>query len=31
MAYPIDVTDAQWVLLEPVLGRGSRGPRPALS
>ena len=31
MSYPTDVTDAQWALLEPVLGRGSRGPRPALS
>ena len=30
MSYPTDVTDAQWALLEPVLGRGSRGPRPAL-
>jgi transposase len=30
MAYPTDVTDAQWALLEPVLGRGSRGPRPVL-
>lgn len=31
MAYPSDVSDARWALLGPVLGRGSRGPRPASS
>ncbi|NJC64181.1 IS5 family transposase [Planosporangium flavigriseum] len=31
MAYSTDLTDAQWRLLAPVLGRGgSRGPQPAL-
>jgi putative transposase len=29
--YSTDLTDAQWRLLEPILGRGgSRGPQPAL-
>ena len=31
VAYPTDVTDAQWQLLAPVLARGSRGPAPTLS
>jgi transposase len=30
MAYPTDLTDEQWAVLEPVLARGSRGQKPAL-
>lgn len=30
MGYPTDLTDEQWTLLEPVLARGSRGPRPSV-
>lgn len=31
MAYPTDLTDRQWRILEPVLGvGGSRGPQPVL-
>ncbi len=31
MPYPTDLSDAQWYLLEPVLGRGgSRGPVPSV-
>ena len=30
VAYSTDVTDAQWALLEPLLGWGLRGPRPGL-
>jgi putative transposase len=30
MGYPTDLTDEQWAPLEPVLCRGSRGPRPSV-